>query len=168
MYDKFVKTSTVSINIMKVDNKKLTKSLIDQFDNVSPFDNMYNCTTDKIFGYVKLPRPKNGGMYLCIIHEKNGKLCKYSASTLQELAGKSLQTKVNNINISNNIRSILNKDFEKYFQSHLHSEKYFFWNDENDQKLIDVLSDEGKEVVIELLANADTFYTELLNHQILY
>lgn len=49
----FTKETTVKISVVKIDNKKLTKSIFNQLNKVSPFDSNYNLKENvKFFGYI--------------------------------------------------------------------------------------------------------------------
>ena len=50
----FAEQSTIQINVMKVDGKRLTKSLMDQIAIDFPFDLEYLFTGEKVFGYVAM------------------------------------------------------------------------------------------------------------------
>lgn len=49
----FSKTTTINVSVVKVDNKKLTKTIFNQVNILSPFDNLYNLREGVQFlGYV--------------------------------------------------------------------------------------------------------------------
>jgi|SRR5690554_1263613 len=53
-FDKiFTKDITIQISVVKVDGKKLTKSIFNQLHIISPFDQLYNLKKEnKILGYI--------------------------------------------------------------------------------------------------------------------
>ena len=72
-------TATVSIQLITVDGKKMTKSVFNQIQEENCFDTNFNFNADNFLGYVV-----DGAKYLIFI--KNGELRKCSLNLIIELS----------------------------------------------------------------------------------
>lgn len=77
--------SQIKISVLKIENKKLTKSLLDQIEAKWPFDDQLNLIVDKVFGFVKIKKPDAPSFYHIVVAEKDGKLLKFNTERLSSL-----------------------------------------------------------------------------------
>lgn len=162
--DYFQDQSTIQINVMKVNGRKLTKSLIDQFKSEWPFDPLMNFTGEKIFGYVKLKTEGRKALDRIIIAQKDGKLVRYSwdkAREISHITGKSKLSDLNN-NASSTMRALFgDEEYRKLIQHGYHNEYQQLYQME------DVLDEGAMKMLIEIADKAKNFLQELEEHQIL-
>lgn len=107
--------SEIRISVLKIDNKKLTKSLLDQIDREWPFDDQLNLTADKVFGFVKIKKPDAPSMRHIVVAEKDGRLLKFDAEKLYSLARMTKQTQYTFLdnNYSKLLKSLFGDDVIK-------------------------------------------------------
>ncbi|QFG53655.1 hypothetical protein [Chryseobacterium sp.] len=162
--DYFQDQSTIQINVMKVNGRKLTKSLIDQFKSEWPFDPLMNFTGEKIFGYVKLKTEGRKALDRIIIAQKDGKLVRYSwdkAREISHITGKSKLSEVNN-NASRTLRTLFgDEQYGKLIASGYYNEDHELY------KIDDVMDEKALEKLMEVAHKASEFLKELEEHQIL-
>lgn len=152
---------------MKVDSKKLTKTLIDQFSLQFPFDDNYVFTGDKIFGYVKMDKkyyshlPEFWG-----IAERKGKLIKFSFDQILEVSRLNLDSLVFRDDSSKFFSLV--KQFQapiqdKFLNEHGHLDKYIIPYELTFKELF---TEEALIKIDMILKNAKEFAKELFEHQI--
>ncbi|HCA06807.1 hypothetical protein [Chryseobacterium sp.] len=166
----FVDQSTIKINIMKVDSKKLTKTLIDQFSLQFPFDDNYVFTGDKIFGYVKmdkkiLSKPPRIDKFLGIA-ERKGKLIKFSFDQILEVSRLNLDSLVfrdDSSKFFSLVKQLETPIQEKFLNEHGHFDKYIIPYELTFKELF---TEEALIKIDIILKNAKEFAGELFEHQI--
>lgn len=159
----FQSQSEIKINVLKVDNKKLTRSLVEQFRNENPFDAELNFVGDKIFGYILVNRPANNGKDRIIIAQKNGKLIKYSWIKILGLSYIESESSWNDVrnNHKNTLKSLFGEEKLKQYENEYNRlEEYDY------PKLNEIIDEDDLNKLLNIKNKANKFLEELDNHQI--
>lgn len=82
----FADKSSIQITVMKVGNKSLSKSLINQFRTALPFDDNLDFIGDCMFGFVKFKKQADKPIPLIIIAQLDGEPIKFSWDLLHKLS----------------------------------------------------------------------------------
>lgn len=162
----FADQSTIQINVMKVDGKKLTRSLIDQMPHTFPFDKQFNFIGDKIFGYAKTGKsyastPQNRDVYT-IIAQKDGKLVSFNESRLYSIVTLRLTTSIRDFSIRA-LKEIIG-DESKYFIEK--PERSFFREMVDDYTIENSLTEAGQNKLFKIVEKVKGLYEEIFKHQI--
>jgi len=96
-----IMTATVSIQLITVDGKKMTKAVFNQIQEENCFDTNFNFVGDSFLGYVF-----DGCKY--IIYIKNGELRKHSLSRIIDVSEQILE----NLNYTREFYKCINKDYD--------------------------------------------------------
>lgn len=162
----FAEQSTIQITVMKVDGKKLTKSLIEQMPHTFPFDKQYNFIGEKIFGYAKTGKynpasPRVRNIYT-IIAQKDGKLVSFNESLLFDIVMLKPTTSIREFSI----RAITEMigDQPEYFVDK--TQRSFFDEFTGEHNIENNLTEEGKKKLFAIVEKLKPIYEELFNHQI--
>ncbi|HFK5563113.1 TPA: hypothetical protein ACGZ9C_002774 [Elizabethkingia anophelis] len=163
----FVKESTVKINVITLENRKLTKSLLEQIDYKFPFSRKYELVCDKIFGYVKISNSESPkGFKRIVIGEMNEKLFKFPTSRLEQLS--SIQ-QYDKVILSQNILNI--NDILEYPENFVNDTQYLTdgkinYNEIGELTYNDLFNDEGLAKIFGTTLYVKEFLEELGEHQI--
>lgn len=157
--DIFTKETTITVQIMKVDGRKLTASLVQQFRRRSPFDNLYNFIGKHIYGYVTIKIDKEFGKM--IIGQDEEGFIKFPEKNLRAISHITENSNWHQVKSILNLRAILNDDdvLSRY------SEKEYYPNEK--QPLSDFTSKEEQSKIFEIRDKVAVFLKELDKHQIL-
>lgn len=164
----FADQSTIQINVMKVDGKRLTKSIIEQIPMVNPFDKEYNFTGDKVFGFVKLelkdPINPTQTIKLWGIAQYKDKLIKFSYSDLITVGNLKLDDRV-----SGSPRSRIFKLFDR--KENPIQEKYLgeegeYFSVPHELQFKDFFTEVAVKKAEVIINNAKEFSAKLRDHQI--
>ncbi|AQW97447.1 hypothetical protein M2T70_12965 [Elizabethkingia anophelis] len=163
----FTKESTVKINVITLENRKLTKSLLEQIDYKFPFSRKYELICDKIFGYVKISNSDNSkGFIRIVIGEMNGKLFKFPTSRLEQLCSIGQYDKVI---LSQNILDI--NTILEYPENFINDTQYLTdgkinYNEIGEVTYNDLFNDEGLAKIFGTILDVNEFLEELGEHQV--
>ncbi|WP_407517791.1 hypothetical protein [Elizabethkingia anophelis] len=163
----FAKESTVKINVITLENRKLTKSLLEQIDYKFPFTRKYELVCDKIFGYVKLSNSdRSKGFKRIVIGEMNGKLFKFPTSRLEQLSSIEQNDKVV---LSQNILDI--NTILEYPENFINDTQYLTdgkidYNEIGELTYNDLFNDQGLVKIFGVILYVNEFLEELGEHQI--
>ena len=167
LLDKFVEQSTIKINVLTVDGKRLTKSIFDQLETKNPFNAEFTFKAEKIFGYVNIKNESKVGFNKVIIFEDGGKLYKYNTLPLYILSVSSLESRYKNLEpylrydnlFQGNIEGALKPQYTDIYDRN--------YSEPDHEKLADVFNEVGRTIILRALMNAGGFMMELDRHQIL-
>jgi hypothetical protein len=147
-FDKiFTKEITVRLCVVKIENKKLTKSIFNQLNIISPFDKLYNLKDNvKILGYIK-------DKTRWVIWSNGQSLFKYELNNLYPLIGLDLnKDKI--------------EDLIKIYPSETVKSLYF-GNDNYQYMVVSCVLDKKEQYeIINKKEMIDKFRIEVLNRQI--
>ncbi|GEM_PF-1254842 len=165
----FADQSTIQINVMKVDGKKLTKSLIDQIPGGFPFDAQYNFTGDKIFGFAKTGKPDSrnprGSRIYTVIAQKQGKLIKFDEFRLTSLTFVKPTTSLSDFSLRA-IKEIIGEDESLYVINPNAADEEIYNRHDPNFTIEKNLSPYGLEKFFGIIEKVKLFYNELQEHQI--
>lgn len=154
----FAKNSTVSIQVMKVDGRKVTASMIAQFVYYWPFDPYCNFIGDEIYGFAKLKM--TDGWHEIVIAKYNGKLVKFSASRLKDIA------KLNDNSSWSELLRILNLK-EIFEDENVRMRKSVKGYDSEDEQMINFMDASEKQKIFEIRERVRLLLKELADHHII-
>lgn len=159
----FHSQSEIKVSILKVDNKKLTKSLVEQFKNENPFDAEFNFVGEKIFGYILINRPGNNGKDRIIIAQKDGKLVKFSWANALSLSYVNSESNWNDVRNNHNstLKSLFGEEKNKEYEN-----KYQKLEEYDLSKLNKIIEEDDLDKLFRVKDKAHKFLEELNNHQI--
>jgi len=158
---KFQKESIIKINVLKIDNKKLSKSLIEQLHEQNPFDEDYNFIADVAFGYVKL------GIDKVLIYSNNEKLFKFNINFIEKISSLNSEMKYNSAMYRTDISQLIRKKIKSNRQNTIDKNALMYNERKYEDKTIkEVLNDKEFQIFNLLTTNAGIFVEELNNHQI--
>lgn len=155
----FSETSTVTVQIMKLDGKKITASLISQLDHRWPFDLFYNFTGNLIFGYVKM-KVASDRIGMMVIAKENDRLVKFNTIRLKEIANIDEKTSWANILYLLNLKVILN---DETIRDRRTQKEY---SEDEQEPMLDFIDNNEKIKIFEVRDRVRSFLSELSNHQI--
>lgn len=164
MIDKniFADQSTIQISIMKVDGKKITKSLVEQIPKAFPFDNVYNFIGEKIFGFVKTGKTAESSTKYWGIAQDKGKLVRFSFDRIKNFASIKRDTSLNEFS-ENAIKRVIGDNAEYYSQKRRDS---LFVELIGGVKIEEQLTNEGLEKLLGISGKAISFCEALEERQI--
>lgn len=149
--------SEIKISVLKIDNKRLTKSLLDQIDQGWPFDDQLNLTADKVFGFVKIKKQDAPSFHHIVVAEKDGKLLKFNAETLYSLGRIKSDTPYSPIhsNFNKLLKSLFGDEVVKYNYA-----------DEDSVSTLAGLPEYQQKAIYTVVEKVNNFLKELHEHHI--
>ena len=162
----FADQSTIQINVMKIDGKRLTKSLIDQMPHTFPFDKQYNFIGEKIFGYAKTGKlnssePRVRNLYT-IIAQIDGKLVSFNEWRLYDIVNIKPTTPIRDFSIRA-LKEILGDQPEYFVEK---APRTFLREMTEEYTIENSLTEEGKVKLFAIVEKVKSLYDEIFNHQI--
>ncbi|MDP9954788.1 hypothetical protein J2X97_000425 [Epilithonimonas hungarica] len=161
--DIIIKDFDMNIKVIEINNKKLTKSLLDQLPEYFPFDSEAKFIGNNIFGYVKIKSGKQTNDILLYI--KNNRVYKSDLAFLKNLSQLSfLSQYYENIQLTSFI--FRGKRIEDFIsESHL---EYDIFNElyATTYKTMQVFNENGQKIIQETKNNASKFLAEIKDLQI--
>lgn len=149
--------SEIKISVLKIDNKRLTKSLLDQIETQWPFDDQLNLTAEKVFGFVKIKKKDAPSFHHIVVAEKDGKLLKFNTERLMSLSRIQGETPYGFLH--NNYRRLLTSLFGDNVLDSLDLEE------DVPLRISDLPEDQIREIS-GIIEKVDKFLNELKNHHI--
>jgi hypothetical protein len=148
----FTKETTIKINIVKIDNKKITKSVFNQINRSSPFDQLYNLKENiKFLGYIN-DKTK------WIIWTNNEFLFKYEIKEIYQMS---------RINLHKNTIEELQKIYPSEKVKSLYSQKNEFDHFEyKDIEISNVLDIKEQSEILDKKEMVEKIISEILKRQI--
>lgn len=148
----FPKETTIKINIVKIDNKKITKSIFNQINRSSPFDKLYHLKENiKFLGYIN-DKTK------WIIWTNNEFLFKYEIKEIYQMS---------RINLNKNTIEELQKIYPSEKVKSLYSQKNEFDHFEyRDIEISSVLDIKEQSEILDKKEMVEEIISEILKRQI--
>mgnify|MGYP000881306201 CR=1 FL=1 len=149
----FTKQTTIKISVVTIDNKKLSKSIVNQLNVSSPFDKLYNLKENaKFLGYIN-DKSK------WIIWTNDEFIFKYELKLIYPIA---------RINLDKNTLS----DLIDIYPSDIVKSRYAFENEYGDfenreLQISNALDKKDQYILIERIEEVQKIITEILKRQIL-
>lgn len=172
----FADQSTIQINVMKIDGRRLTKSIMDQISMDFPFDQNYLFTGEKVFGYVAMDVVVSKNPIKIVpywgVAQVEGKLVRFNADKIKKIASINLNTPL----IHSSDESLVLQIFRRLRlqDKDIYKAKYINEYDQYDEYLINnddtfksILNDIAFDKLLFVIRNANSFTTELREHQII-
>lgn len=161
--DLIIKDFNLNIKIVEVNNKKLSKSLLDQLPEHFPFNSNAEFIGDKIFGYIKIKNGKQSINYLLFV--KENKVYKSDLTFLKNIAQINLLSKYfENQTITNFI--FFRKRKEDFIDdNHLDCDSFNELYAMN-YKTTEVFNENGKSLINDTKKNASSFLIQIKDLQI--
>ncbi|MDO6739454.1 hypothetical protein [Wenyingzhuangia sp. 2_MG-2023] len=140
----FTKETTIKITVVKIENKKMTKSIFNQLHIYSPFDKLYNIKNNvKVLGYIN-------DKTIWVIWSNEESLFKYELNNFYPL----LRLDLNNDKIESLIKIYPSESVRNLYFENL------------DMEISSVLDLKEQHEIIDKKEMIQKFRNEVLNHQI--
>lgn len=171
----FADQSTIQINVMKVDGKRLTKSIMEQISMDFPFDLNYLFTGEKVFGFVVMDVVMSKNPVKIVpfwgVAQVEGKLVRFNADKIKKVAlinlNHSYHYSYDTALVSETCKRLRLQDKDIYKLKYLdENDQFDEYAINNDDSFVKVFNENVVEKLQLVIRNATSFMTELREHQI--
>lgn len=172
----FADQSTIQINVMKIDGRRLTKSIMDQLSMDFPFDQNYLFTGEKVFGYVAMDVVVSKNPIKIVpywgVAQVEGKLVRFNADKIKKIASINLNIPLNYSSDESLVLEIFRRlrlqDKDIYKAKYINEyDQYDEYSINNNDTFNSILNDIAFDKLLFVIRNANSFMSELREHQII-